>query len=233
MLSPTYIPDLDVILHGGLMQPSSMLIAGPTGSGRTVVCLQSLFAAAKAGEKCIYITVLSEPADKLLHIAHNYSFFDSEVLKCGNLKLLELDKEILTKGDYSTLKYFHALVKENPNRVVIDPATVLLEISPSFEDDRQLLPLEKRAFFVNLLRVFAASNTLLMMTGDMIGDEIDNSILSHLSDVVIELGGKGPKSDDQKRYIRVVKSRGRDFFGGKHELRLSAQGSAIISHSIP
>ncbi|WP_370575433.1 RAD55 family ATPase [Methanomethylovorans sp.] len=233
MLSPTYIPYLDAILQGGLMQPSSMLIAGPAGSGRTIICLQSLFTAAKAGEKCIYITVLSEPADKLLHIAHNYSFFDDEVLKCGNLKLLELDKEILTKGDYATLKYFHALAQDNPDRVVIDPVTVILGISPSFEDDRELLPLEKRAFFVNLLRGFAASNTLLVMTGDLTGDEISTSILSHLSDVVIELGGPDPKSDDIQRYIRIIKSRGRDFVAGKHDLKLSAHGSSIISRDLP
>ena len=88
MLFPTYIPDLDHILKGGLTQPSSILIAGPSGSGRTMICLQSLFAAAKAGEKCVYITVLSEPADKLLHLAQSYSFFDEEAVKCGNMQFL-------------------------------------------------------------------------------------------------------------------------------------------------
>lgn len=233
MLSPTHISDLDLMLKGGLMQPSSMLIAGPTGSGRTLICLQSLFAAAKAGEKCIYVTVLSEPADKLLHIAHSYSFFDNEVLKCGNLKFLELDKEILTKGDYATLRYFHALVQDKPNRVVIDPVTVLLGISPSFEEGRELLPLEKRAFFVSLLRTFTTSDTLLMMTGDLTGDEISTSVLSYLSDVVVELGSKDTKNDDAKRYIRIVKSRGRDFIPGEQNLCLSTQGSAIIFHDLP
>lgn len=227
MLSPTYIPNLDAILHGGLMQGSSMLIAGPTGSGRTLTCLQSLFAAAKAGEKCIYITVLSEPADKLVHIAQHYSFFDDEPLKCGKLKFLELDREILTKGDYATLKYFHNLAHDNPNRVVIDPATVLLCISPSFEDGRELLPLEKRYFFMNLLRAFAASDTLLMMTGDMTGSDIKTSTLSHLSDVVIELGSHDQKDNDEQRYVKIIKSRGRDFVAGKHDLKLSVDGATI------
>ncbi|WP_298683238.1 ATPase domain-containing protein [uncultured Methanomethylovorans sp.] len=233
MLSPTYIPNLDAILHGGLMQGSSMLIAGPTGSGRTLTCLQSLFTAAKAGEKCIYITVLSEPPDKLLHIAQNYSFFDDGPLKCGKLKFLELDREILTKGDYAILKYFHTLAHDNPNRVVIDPATVLLCISPSFEDGRELLPLEKRAFFVNLFRAFAASDTLLMMTGDLTGSEINTSILSHLSDVVIELGNHDKNDHDEQRYIRVIKSRGKDFVAGKHDLKISLDGATISSRGPP
>lgn len=228
MLSPTYIPSLDAILHGGLMQHSSILIGGTTGSGRTITCLNSLFKAAKAGEKCVYITVLSETADKLLYIAQNYSFFDDEVLKCGNLKILELDREILTKGDYATLKYFHALAQENPDRVVIDPATLLLCISPSFEDGRELLPFEKRAFCVNLMRAFEASDTILMMIADLTADEISTSVFSHLSDVVIELGNRDQKNNDARRYLQVIKSRGRAFFPGKHGLELSLNGSLVI-----
>ena len=233
MLSPTHIPNLDAILHGGLMQRSSILIAGPTGSGRTVTCLHSLFKAAKAGEKCVYITVLSEPVNKLLEIAQNYSFFDDEVLKCGNLKLLELDREILTKGDYATLKYFHTLAQDNPDRVVIDPATLLLCISPSFEDGRELLPLEKRSFCVNLFRAFEASNTILVVTADLTASEISNSILSHLSDVVIELGDRDQRSNEERRYLRVIKSRGRGFFAGKHDLELSFNGSSVASKNLP
>lgn len=227
MLFPTYIPDLDHILKGGLTQPSSILIAGPSGSGRTMICLQSLFAAAKAGEKCVYITVLSEPADKLLHLAQSYSFFDEEAVKCGNMQFLELDKQILTKGDYATLKYFHTLLQDKPNRIVIDPVTVLLDISPSFENDRELLPLEKRAFLVNLLRDFASANALLIMTGDITGDKISSDNLSHLSDVVIELGNQDRKSNEIHRYIKIVKSRGRDYIAGKHDLKFSDDGCSI------
>lgn len=229
MLSSTYVPNLDAILHNGLIQGSSVLIAGPTGSGRTLTCLQSLFMAAKAGERCIYVTLLSEHPDKLLHIAQNYSFFDDGPLKCGKLKLLELDREILTKGDYAVLKYFHTLARDNPNRVVIDPATVLLYISPSFEDGRELFPLEKRVFFVNLLRAFAASDTLLVMTGDLTGDRINTNILSNLSDVVIELGNHGQNDHSEQRYIRVIKSRGRDFVAGKHDLKMTLDGIIISS----
>lgn len=227
MLSSTYMPDLDLILKGGLTRPSSILIAGPTGSGRTIICLQSLFAAAKAGEKCIYITVLSEPTAKLLHLAQNYSFFDEEALKCGNLRFLELDKDILTKGDYATLKYFHTLLQDNPDRIVIDPVSVLFDISPSFENDRELLPLEKRAFLVNLLRDFAAANAVLIMTGDITGDKISSDNLSHLSDVVIELGNQDRKSNEIHRYIKIVKSRGRDYIAGKHDLKFSDDGCSI------
>jgi circadian clock protein KaiC len=232
MLSPTYINGLDSILYGGLVRPSSMLVAGATGSGRTILCLNSLFAAAKAGEKCFYITILSETHDKLLQIASNYSFFDTELLKNDNFKLLELDKEILTKGDYAILKYFHALIQEKPDRVIIDPVTLFQYISPSFEDDRELSPLEKRIFFTNLLRAFEASNILLIMTADLAGDEIDTSIFSYLSDVVLELGYRDQKSDEANRYISIIKSRGRNYVGGKHDLKLSTCG-LVVSYNLP
>lgn len=228
MPSPTYIPDLDLILKGGLTRPSSTLIAGPAGSGRTMICLQSLFTAAKAGEKCIYVTALSESVDKLSHLASIYSFFDEEAIKCGNMRFLELDKQILTKGDYATLKYFHGLLQDNPDRIVIDPVTVLLDISPSFENERQLLPLEKRAFLVNLLRGFAAANTLLIMIGDIVGSQISIDNLSHLSDVVIELGEQDQKNNGIHRYIKIVKSRGRDFIAGKHDMKFSDYGCSIM-----
>lgn len=233
MLFPTYIPGLDTILHGGLMQSSSILVAGPTGSGRTLTCLQSLFEAAKAGEKCVYVTILSEPVDKLLQIARNYSFFDDEMLDCGNLKFLELNKEILTKGDYTILKYFHDLIMDKPERVVLDSVTVLLDISSSFDEERELLPLEKRAFLVSLFQIFATSKTLLLMTGDLTGDEISTSALSHLSDVIIEMGNQNKVNNDKLRYVEIVKSRGRDFTTGRHDLKLSVQGSAITPRNLP
>ncbi|WP_281162791.1 hypothetical protein [Methanomethylovorans hollandica] len=37
------------------------------------------------------------------------------------------------------------------------------------------MPLEKRAFCVNLLRAFEASNTILMMTADLTADDTCSS----------------------------------------------------------
>ncbi|MBM2818986.1 MAG: putative circadian clock protein KaiC, partial [Nitrosarchaeum sp.] len=54
----TGIPGLDSILSGGLKKTRSVLISGPTGSGKTTFGLQFLYSGAKDfDEPGVYITM--------------------------------------------------------------------------------------------------------------------------------------------------------------------------------
>src|SRR5436305_7600731 len=60
----TGIPGLDDILSGGFSRGHAFLLEGAPGTGKTTVALQFLLEGAKAGEKCLYIT-LSETENEL------------------------------------------------------------------------------------------------------------------------------------------------------------------------
>ena len=64
----TGVPALDAMLGGGLWPGSATMVAGPTGSGKTVMALQFIFAGAERGERGIIATLQEDPAqlDRML-----------------------------------------------------------------------------------------------------------------------------------------------------------------------
>ena len=58
---PTSVPGLDMVLGGGLEPGSVTVVAGPPGTGKTILVQQICFANATAGHRAIYYTTVSEP----------------------------------------------------------------------------------------------------------------------------------------------------------------------------
>src|SRR6201990_2998550 len=65
----TGVSGLDDVLQGGLSRGHVFLLEGEPGAGKTTIALQFLLEGAKAGEKCLYIT-LSETEAELRSAQH-------------------------------------------------------------------------------------------------------------------------------------------------------------------
>ncbi len=52
----TGIPGFDELFEHGIPKSNTVIIAGGTGSGKTILCLQTLFNRALRGEKCLYMS---------------------------------------------------------------------------------------------------------------------------------------------------------------------------------
>src|SRR3970282_1183158 len=57
----TTIEGLDEVMGGGLPVPSTVLVAGEPGAGKTTLCVQFLFGGVRLNENGLYITAISEP----------------------------------------------------------------------------------------------------------------------------------------------------------------------------
>src|ERR1041385_1186452 len=65
----TGVSGIDELFEQGMPRGSSILIVGGPGSGKTIFCLQSLYEAAKAGERVLYITMEETPERLKKHMA--------------------------------------------------------------------------------------------------------------------------------------------------------------------
>lgn len=57
------IPGLDKLVEGGFMKNSVNLIAGQTGTGKTIFCMQYLLDGLRNGETCVYLTLEQKVED--------------------------------------------------------------------------------------------------------------------------------------------------------------------------
>ncbi|HEY7123433.1 MAG TPA: ATPase domain-containing protein [Ktedonobacterales bacterium] len=102
LLEPTGIPNLDQVLGGGLPRGSLVLIVGQPGSGKTTMANQMAFAAARAGQRALVFTALSEPSSKLIAHLRSFSFYNDEMIG-DTIEFLSLEQflagGLTTTGD--------------------------------------------------------------------------------------------------------------------------------------
>ncbi|GAC1455258.1 MAG: circadian clock protein KaiC [Ktedonobacterales bacterium] len=98
IMDPTGIPNLDLILGGGLPRGSLVIVVGPPGSGKTTLANQMAFAAAHAGRRALVLTALSEPTNKLIAHLRTFSFYDERLIG-DTLQVLSLQQFLATGLD--------------------------------------------------------------------------------------------------------------------------------------
>ncbi|MBN2111104.1 MAG: hypothetical protein JW705_08495 [Methanosarcinaceae archaeon] len=227
MRSSSYINGLDEILCGGFIRPSTILIAGGTGTGKTNICFHSLFEAAKNGENCVYISLLSESRAKIIRSLSSFGFFSEEVIESGKLRIFPISAETISMGDFSIFEYIcEHVLNTMPSRVVIDPITILAEIESTFEE-RQFRGCELRTFIQNLFYEFEEKEIILMVTGEIPEDKVISSTWSYMVDTILEVKRK-KEGKDVHRYLEIVKTRGSDFVAGEHAFMIGQQGIDLI-----
>src|SRR3990172_4582942 len=74
----TGVPNLDAVLGGGLPAYSLTILAGPAGSGKTILAQQIMFHLASRAGSALYHSGLGEPTLKLLRYQQQFAFFDAD-----------------------------------------------------------------------------------------------------------------------------------------------------------
>src|SRR3954464_96668 len=73
--------ELDLILDGGFPANSINILMGEPGSGKTILAERLMSAkAGDDGRPILFLTTLSEPADKVVRYLQQFSFFDESKL---------------------------------------------------------------------------------------------------------------------------------------------------------
>ncbi|MGP8330704.1 MAG: RAD55 family ATPase [Methanosarcinaceae archaeon] len=220
---PCGIDGLDDILSG-FKSPSTILIAGTAGVGKTMMALQMLSNAARQGEKTLYIPLTTESPQKLKMFLSTFEFFDESVQIHG------INRPLAEKDPLTTLiDMGNVIASVNPDRVVFDPITPL-----GFGFVEQ----EKRRFIYTFDSMVQEWDSLVVLTGEMLKDEIHNSVISHLADGIIYLS-REDVGYRTKHYLQILKMRGVDpkarsgYISRKYRCGMTSKGITVYPRLKP
>ena len=219
---------LDNILSGGFSRGHLFLLEGSPGTGKTTVALQFLREGAKAGEKCLYIT-LSETERELRDGAasHGWSLDDRievfELLPPESLLDSEQQQSLLYSSDLelgeTTKQIFEAVARSQPSRVVLDSLSeIRLLAQSSLRYRRQVLAIK---------HYFAQFSTTVLLLDDLTADVADKTVHS-VAHGVVRLEETAPGYGAERRRVRVIKYRGVKFRGGYHDVTITTGGLNVF-----
>ena len=83
----TGIEGFDKLMEKGIPRSASILVAGGAGSGKTIFCMQTLFNAAKKGEKCLYLS-FEESEERLKEHMTDFGWEWKKLEEKGLLKII-------------------------------------------------------------------------------------------------------------------------------------------------
>ncbi len=227
---PSYIPELDEILEGGFNKPSVVLIAGAAGSGKTTFAAQSLFNAAKAGETCLFISTLSEPPAMINAYMSRFTFFDQSLYETNKMNIFSISESLLKQGPAAILEFINRKISQlKPARIAIDPLTVLGDI---LKAERPVTDDERRGFYFDLFTSMKSWNTLVIVTGEFVLEDLRKDVVGYLADAIIYLSEEtvGMRVE---RDIRILKMRGQRYISGKHSFDIRKNGVLIFPRLLP
>ena len=227
-LCETGIKALDGLLNGGIPRGYIVLLAGSSGTGKTILTQEILLRGAKAhDENGIYIS-LSESPKKMLANMENFRYYDSEVVRSGRVKVVELKEEAglrrrRTPDPDEILRTIRTLVEENDvKRLVIDSITAICR---SLENDEII-----REFITNLADNLDILGCTSILVSEIPPREVTYSVFGveeFVSDGIFLLG-EFERKGDLLRTFQVVKMRGVDHPRHKEILHITRDGINLI-----
>jgi circadian clock protein KaiC len=218
----TGVPGLDEVLGGGLPEYSFNLIGGPPGAGKTTLAHQMMFALATTERSALYLTVLGEPALKMLRYQQQFDFFDTEYVN-RSVRFVSLTEDALAGDLEQILARIAAAVEEHaPSLVFVDSFRSVLRGSSS--EGRSLSELQ------HFLQRLGVLMTTWQATTFLIGDnftEADPSPVFTVADGLIWLR-QSVQGNSMVRKLEVLKMRGQATLPGLHSFRMSSAGIEVF-----
>jgi circadian clock protein KaiC len=216
-LVKTGITGLDEVLHGGLPRNNNLIVEGPPGSGKTTFGLGFIYHGANDYDEPGAIVSFELDSGKLLRDAAGFNWNLQGMIDQGKIKIIQTSPAVLLSefrsGDGA---FAAALVEMGAKRLLIDGLTPLRLYADvhdmPFREDVHLL-------IEGLTRLGVTT----MVTAER--DETLAAVLAHerfVFDTIITLS-LGEARRRSTRRLSVMKSRGQDFIGGSHTMRIEPE----------
>lgn len=222
--SPTGIIEFDKALQGGFPKGSVVLVAGSSGSGKTIFSFEWLFHGVREGENGLYIT-LTEPLFNTLKNLETMAFYDKDAIESESLKIVDMRDSVFDpKGfDYEQiLDYIEDEVKKNDaKRLVIDSITAIAYTINNKAHIRQ--------FMFELGKILATLGCTTVLTSE-VADENSFSVYAveeFISDVILRFD-RIKEANHVLRKLNIVKVRGKETHIGELDFKINSAGIKMI-----
>lgn len=225
----TGVPGLDVLTLGGIPEGRSTLIAGKSGTGKTVVGLQIASNLARHGIKTIVLAVEESPED-MQDSGDTLGLGITRLVRDGKLHFANISRPMdgptIVSGDYDLFGLIHrieAMVKQTGARaVILDSATALFSPRPPQEAMRS-------HFFqlVYTLRSLGLTSIILAEAPGDYGQLTTMGVEDYVCDLTLILrniidGGR------RRRSIEVNKYRRSAHYKGEYSCTVTTRGLAVF-----
>lgn len=219
-LLSTGVQNLDAMLAGGLIKGSSTAVAGPPGSGKTILAQEIAFRNATPDFPVLYFSTLSEPGAKTLFYLTQFRYCDRKKIdEC--IHFVDLGILLRTKGLQQTLALIVERVKKvKPALVVVDSFKVFEDMAASKE--------ELRKFSYEIVIGLIARKCTVLFLGEYAPNEIAGNPLFSIIDGLI-LMTQRELSGEPQRFIQIVKMRGLAHDRDEHAFDITPDGIQVFT----
>ena len=217
--APTGIPGLDELIEGGFPVPSTILVAGEPGTGKTTFGVQSLFHIAREGGVGIYLAAISEPPWVVQSFLSNFGFYDADLVDSQKVVFADVGSSLVYEPENLMERLQHIVETYSPTRLVIDPITPVREIL-------ERKGINDREFMHNLFAYLKTLSCTTIITAEQNYETIPSSLEGYMVDGVIVMSY--PEEEGiRRKYIEVLKFRGTDHVTGRQLLDITRDGLSV------
>ena len=222
---PTGIEGLDILIEGGFLRGDVILVAGGSGSGKTIFSTQFIYnGALQYDEKGVYAT-FEEDSKTLKRNMLRFGFDLEKLEKEGTVKVIDL--ETLKGGGLSAnIEYIlGTLNKIEAKRLVIDSLTAFLSACTEKLEYRMLMHL--------IYRMLKTRNVTTIMTCSVSkgAKTLGLGIEEFIADSLIFLENSIENLELRTRFL-LQKMRGTDHSKKYHNVIITDKGLQIVPFTV-
>ncbi len=211
--------ELDAVLGGGYCRGASVLIAGPTGSGKTTLACTFAQAACRRQERTLYVS-FEESREALTGAMLSPGIDLRPLLEDGSLEILTAMPEALG-AEHHLLRIFQRIDDFEPEHLVVDAISAARRIGSEQAAFDFLIRLLNRCKERGITCIY------VNQTGGAVSMEVLSGIgISSLIDAIVMLGFVR-SGCEMERTLLVLKSRGRNHSNKFHKFSISSKGVAL------
>ncbi|GGE22772.1 circadian clock protein KaiC [Polymorphobacter glacialis] len=217
------IPDLDKMMGGGVLEGDSLLIAGPSGTGKTALATQFIAAGLRNGEPGI-MAIFEERPKGYTERADAFGLDLKTPLEKGNLEIIYL-RPLDLSVDETMQEILDAVERVGAKRLVIDSLVSLeMALAPGFREDF------RESLYRLIVALTGAGVTILStveVEDSFTGFSFSHYTISFLTDDIIRM--RYVEIDGQLRKVMVViKMRGGNHSKDIREYVITDKGVVVI-----